>query len=55
MAASAFPAEEEIDPETTALVCPYCLTMFEDWLKDLHAEGVRVRDVAEAMAEAVLR
>jgi hypothetical protein len=29
--------------------------MFEDGLKDVNAEGVRVRDVAEVMAEAVLR
>jgi hypothetical protein len=29
--------------------------MFEDGLKDVSAEGVRVRDVAEVLAEAVLR
>jgi Fe-S oxidoreductase len=37
------------------VACPYCLTMFEDGLKDVSAEGVRVRDVAEVLAEAVLR
>jgi hypothetical protein len=29
--------------------------MFEDGLKDVNAEGVKVRDVAEVMAEAALR
>ncbi|MDA8413232.1 MAG: heterodisulfide reductase-related iron-sulfur binding cluster [Desulfobacteraceae bacterium] len=42
-------------PDTICVACPYCLTMFEDGLKDVNAEGVRVRDVAEVMAEAVLR
>ena len=45
----------EEKPETICVACPYCLTMFEDGLKDVNAEGVRVRDVAEVMAEAVLR
>ncbi|MDA8429427.1 MAG: (Fe-S)-binding protein [Geobacteraceae bacterium] len=42
-------------PDTICVACPYCLTMFEDGLKDVKTEGVRVRDVAEVMAEAVLR
>lgn len=45
----------EQKPDTICVACPYCLTMFEDGLKDVNAEGVRVRDVAEVMAEAVLR
>jgi Fe-S oxidoreductase len=45
----------ESKPDTICVACPYCLTMFEDGLKDVNAEGVRVRDVAEVMAEAVLR
>jgi Fe-S oxidoreductase len=45
----------EKKPDTICVACPYCLTMFEDGLKDVNAEGVRVRDVAEVMAEAVLR
>ena len=45
----------EEKPDTICVACPYCLTMFEDGLKDLNAEGVRVRDVAEVMAEAALR
>lgn len=42
-------------PDTVCVACPYCLTMFEDGLKDVKADNVRVRDVAEVMAEALLR
>ncbi len=42
-------------PDTICTACPYCLTMFEDGLKDVRAETVTVRDVAEVMAEAALR
>ena len=42
-------------PETICVSCPYCMTMFEDGLKDVKGEGVKVRDVAELLAEAVLR
>ncbi|MBT1071884.1 heterodisulfide reductase-related iron-sulfur binding cluster [Pelotalea chapellei] len=45
----------EQKPETICVSCPYCMTMFEDGLKDVKSEGVRVRDLAEVMAEAVLR
>ena len=45
----------EQKPDTICVACPYCMTMFEDGLKDVKADGVRVRDVAEVMAEAVLR
>jgi Fe-S oxidoreductase len=45
----------ELKPDTICVSCPYCMTMFEDGLKDLKAGGVHVRDVAEVMAEAVLR
>ena len=45
----------EEKPDTICVACPYCLTMFEDGLKDVKADNVRVRDVAEVMAEAVLR
>lgn len=41
-------------PNTICVTCPYCLTMFEDGLKDVKAENIRVKDVAEVMAEAVL-
>ncbi|MBC7962066.1 MAG: 4Fe-4S dicluster domain-containing protein [Steroidobacteraceae bacterium] len=42
-------------PDTVCVACPYCMTMFEDGLKDVNAAGVKVRDVAEVMAEALLR
>ncbi len=42
-------------PDTVCVSCPYCLTMFEDGLKDVKAENVKVRDIAEVLAEAVLR
>lgn len=45
----------EQKPDTVCVACPYCLTMFEDGLKDVKAYNVKVRDVAEVMAEAVLR
>jgi len=45
----------EEKPDTICVACPYCLTMFEDGLKDVNAAGVKVRDVAEVMAEALLR
>ena len=45
----------EEKPDTICVSCPYCMTMFEDGLKDVKAEGVKVRDVAEVMAEAALR
>ena len=45
----------EQNPDTICVACPYCMTMFEDGLKDVKAENVKVRDVAEVMAEALLR
>ena len=42
------------DPGTICVCCPYCLTMFEDGLKDKKAtERVRVLDVAEIVAGAL--
>jgi Fe-S oxidoreductase len=41
-------------PDTLCVSCPYCMTMMEDGLKDLGvADVVRVRDIAEVMAEAI--
>lgn len=38
-------------PDTVCVSCPYCLTMFEDGLKDEGAdEKVHVRDIAEMVA-----
>jgi len=45
----------EQSPDTICVACPYCMTMFEDGLKDVKADNVKVRDVAEVMAEALLR
>ncbi|HEY6838992.1 MAG TPA: (Fe-S)-binding protein [Geobacteraceae bacterium] len=40
------------NPDTVCVSCPYCLTMFEDGLKDGQS-GVRVRDVAEVVASCL--
>ncbi len=45
----------EQKPDTICVACPYCMTMFEDGLKDVKADAVKVRDVAEVMAEAIFR
>jgi Fe-S oxidoreductase len=42
-----------VKPDTICVSCPYCLTMFEDGLKDLQQGGVRVKDIAEVVAEGV--
>jgi Fe-S oxidoreductase len=42
------------DPETLCVCCPYCMTMFEDGLKDKKSSGtVKVLDVAEIVAGAL--
>ena len=42
------------DPKTICVCCPYCMTMFEDGLKDRNAEGkVQVLDLAEIVARAL--
>lgn len=40
-------------PDTLCVSCPYCLTMFADGLKDLQADQVQVKDIAEVVAEAM--
>jgi Fe-S oxidoreductase len=40
-------------PDTVCVICPYCMTMFEDGLKDEKAQNVRVKDVAEVLAEGL--
>lgn len=40
-------------PDTVCVTCPYCMTMFEDGLKDKNANNVTVKDVAEVVAEAI--
>jgi Fe-S oxidoreductase len=39
--------------DTVCVACPYCMTMFEDGLKDLQAGQTRVRDIAEVVAEGM--
>lgn len=41
------------EPDTVCVACPYCMTMFEDGLKDEHREMVKVRDIAEIVAQAL--
>ena len=39
------------NPDTIAVACPYCMTMFEDGVKDLHADKrVKVVDIVELVA-----
>lgn len=39
------------NPDTLCVSCPYCLTMISDGLKDLKADHVFVKDIAEVVAE----
>jgi Fe-S oxidoreductase len=40
--------------ETVCVCCPYCMTMFDDGLKDKEAdERVQVLDIAEIVAKAL--
>ena len=42
------------NPRTICVCCPYCMTMFEDGLKEAEAEeGVQVLDLAEIVSEAL--
>jgi Fe-S oxidoreductase len=41
-------------PDTICVACPYCMTMFEDGLKDKQAaDTVQVKDIAEIVAETL--
>lgn len=40
-------------PDSLCVSCPYCLTMFVDGLKDLHADQTQVKDIAEVVAEGL--
>ncbi len=40
-------------PDTVCVTCPYCMTMFEDGLKDKNADKVAVKDIAEVVAEGL--
>jgi Fe-S oxidoreductase len=41
------------DPDTICVSCPFCMTMFEDGLKDEQVHDVRVRDLTEIVAEGL--
>ncbi len=41
------------NPNAIGVACPYCLTMFEDGIKDKKAEAVRILDVAEIVAASL--
>jgi Fe-S oxidoreductase len=40
-------------PDTICVACPYCMTMFEDGLKDAGSPEVQVKDIAELLAERI--
>lgn len=39
------------DPDTIAVACPFCMTMFDDGLKNRGADAVVLKDLAEIVAE----
>jgi Fe-S oxidoreductase len=39
------------DPDTIAVACPFCMTMFDDGLKNREAEAIELKDLAEIVAE----
>lgn len=41
------------DPDEIAVACPFCLTMFDDGLKNRGADGMKLRDIAEIIAESL--
>lgn len=43
----------EQNPDTICVSCPYCMTMLEDGLKDEQAEQIKVKDIAEVVAESL--
>lgn len=42
------------NPEAIAVACPFCLTMFDDGLKNRGAENIPLRDLAEIVAENLI-
>lgn len=41
------------NPDTICVACPYCLTMFEDGLKDKQASSTKIKDIAEIIVEGL--
>jgi Fe-S oxidoreductase len=44
----------ETSPDSICVACPYCMTMFEDGLKEIDREDVKVQDIAELTAKAMV-
>ena len=43
-----------LNPSVISVACPYCMTMFEDGLRDENVtEKVKVKDVAEIVVETM--
>lgn len=42
------------NPEAIAVACPFCLTMFDDGLKNRGAENIPLRDLAEIVADNLI-
>jgi Fe-S oxidoreductase len=43
------------NPSTISVACPYCMTMFEDGVKDEKAQDkVKVKDIAEIVADSLI-
>jgi len=42
-----------LNPEYIVTACPFCLTMFEDAAKALNKEEIKIKDIAEIVAEAI--
>jgi Fe-S oxidoreductase len=40
-------------PDTVCVSCPFCMTMFSDAFKDEGTGEVRVKDIAEVVAEGL--
>ena len=48
------PEALQTHPSPIAVSCPYCMTMFEDGIKDEKAQdNVKVKDIAEIVADAM--
>lgn len=45
----------ETNPDSICVSCPYCMTMFQDGLKDVGKEEIRVNDIAELTALAMVK
>ena len=39
--------------KTLAVACPFCITMFDDAANAIGTDGLRVRDIAEMVADSL--